>query len=885
MIWPFENDTSFVIKKLADRSFRANKMRNVIAIIAIALTAILFTSLFTLGIGVKESTRQANMILSGGDGHAKLIHMDEAEYETISGHPLVKEIAYCRKLADSVDNEALLKRLTLFEYYDEIGLKYLSIEPTSGHMPIEENEVITDTATLDLLDVPHEIGEEITLTLTVHNQQITRSFVLAGWWESYPGVNYGTIAASKAYVQAHTAELTDTYDQDHVETGTITALVKFENDDNIENDLETVLKESGYSSDVSSASYINAAASPLYTSSESSTDRGTNSALACALLAFLLSGYLIIYNIFQISVIRDIRFYGLLKTIGTTGKQIRAIIRRQALFLSCMGIPLGLGLGWLTGCALVPLMMKQTFGGTMDVQIKADPKIFAGSILFALLTVFISTARPGRIAAKVSPVEAVRYTDVSCRTKMKKRKSSRTNVIRMARANLGRNKKKTFLVVISLSLAVVLLQATYTFALGFDMDKFLEKWVVSDFILGDADYFQYHYQGSGEALPQEDIAAVEAEGGITESGRIYANRLGVMEYVTEDLYREYFRGTDPEMIEEMLAKEERDADGKVKINAAFYGMEEYPLSQLNVFEGDIADLYDPEKNAIAAVYMEDDYGAVIEGSQWAKVGDTVKVRYVYEWEYSDAKTGEIIPKEQVDVYEGEVIAKEKEYQDVSYKVAACVTVKQAMGYRFYGDHQFVLNAQVYQRDRKSADVMSYLFNTEKENLSSMQSFLQNYTEHVNPVLDFESKSRYIEAFDGYRTMFLIVGTGLSFIIGLIGILNFFNAILTSISVRRREFAMLQSIGMTGKQLKRMLICEGLLYGIFAVACSAVLCAAFGYLIKAVVSGMFWFFTYRFTLLPVIVVIPVFAAFGILLPLFCYRSVAKQTIVERLRLGD
>ena len=76
-------------------------------------------------------------------------------------------ICLTSSLADSVDNEALLKRLTLFEYYDEVGLKYLSIEPTSGHMPIEENEIITDTATLDLLDVPHEIGEEITLTLTV----------------------------------------------------------------------------------------------------------------------------------------------------------------------------------------------------------------------------------------------------------------------------------------------------------------------------------------------------------------------------------------------------------------------------------------------------------------------------------------------------------------------------------------------------------------------------------------------------------------------------------------------------------------------------------------------------------------------------------------------
>lgn len=150
MTWPFENDTSFIIKKLADRSFRANKMRNMIAVIAIALTTILFTSLFTLGIGVKESTEKANMILSGGDGHARFINMSESEYDTIREHPQIQEIAYCRKLADSVDNKVLSKQITLFQYYDDIGLKYLSIEPTSGHRPAAENEIMMDTTTLDL---------------------------------------------------------------------------------------------------------------------------------------------------------------------------------------------------------------------------------------------------------------------------------------------------------------------------------------------------------------------------------------------------------------------------------------------------------------------------------------------------------------------------------------------------------------------------------------------------------------------------------------------------------------------------------------------------------------------------------------------------------------
>ena len=134
-------------------------------------------------------------------------------------------------------------------------------------------------------------------------------------------------------------------------------------------------------------------------------------------------------------------------------------------------------------------------------------------------------------------------------------------------------------------------------------------------------------------------------------------------------------------------------------------------------------------------------------------------------------------------------------------------------------------------------------------------------------------------------MFLIVGGSLSFIIALIGILNFFNAILTSIYSRRKEFAMLQSIGMTGRQLKQMLIYEGLIYGMLTIITSAVLSFLTMPILANAVSSMFWFFTYRFTLLPLLFVIPIFAVLGILLPLVSYRNVARQTIVERLHMGE
>ena len=133
-----------------------------------------------------------------------------------------------------------------------------------------------------------------------------------------------------------------------------------------------------------------------------------------------------------------------------------------------------------------------------------------------------------------------------------------------------------------------------------------------------------------------------------------------------------------------------------------------------------------------------------------------------------------------------------------------------------------------------------------------------------------------------RSMFLLLGGALSFIVGLVGVLNFFNAILTGILARKRELAVLQSIGMTGKQLKTMLVYEGLFYALGAAAISLALTLILGPAAFTAVGNLFWFFTYRLTLVPFLVVIPIFALLGILVPLGVYRSVARHTIVERLR---
>ena len=245
------------------------------------------------------------------------------------------------------------------------------------------------------------------------------------------------------------------------------------------------------------------------------------------LAVMVLTGYLVIYNIFQISVANDIRHYGLLKTIGTTPRQIRALVRWQALALSVGGIPVGLALGYALGAALAPSI--QAILSYDRITISRSPWIFLLAAAFSLGTVLLSCARPGRLAGRVSPIEALRYTDAEAPRRKRaaraprpvyraahKAKAPRRGPAGMAAANLRRTPRKTALAVASLALAVGLLQITCALALGFDLDKYLANYVLTDFVLADAGYFKH--AGGGGDLTEADIAAVEATGLAEEIG-------------------------------------------------------------------------------------------------------------------------------------------------------------------------------------------------------------------------------------------------------------------------------------------------------------------------------------------------------------------------------
>ena len=148
-------------------------------------------------------------------------------------------------------------------------------------------------------------------------------------------------------------------------------------------------------------------------------------------------------------------------------------------------------------------------------------------------------------------------------------------------------------------------------------------------------------------------------------------------------------------------------------------------------------------------------------------------------------------------------------------------------------------------------------------------------------MNYDSKANYVQSFNSMTSLIITIGGALSVIIGLIGIVNFINSVLTSIITRQKEFAMLQSIGMTGRQLKQMLSYEGLYYAVGTIMASLIVGVLFSLIIVQAITSSFWFFTYHFVIWPMLVVYPFLILLTAIIPTILYREFAKISIIERL----
>ena len=840
-----------LIRTLAIRKLRASKARNIVAIIAIALTATLFTTLFAIGGNVVKSMQDATMRQVGSSSHGGLKFLTQAQYDHIKESPLLKDISY-NIILGIAENEGLRKSQTEIRYSEDKSAEWSFSYPTTGDMPRSGKEIACSTITLDLLGVPHELGQKVPLTFTLYGQKITEEFTLCGFWQGD-----GVMMAQQAWVSREylddlvtMPEVID-WNSPDAYAGTISADVWFSNSFNIESKMDELIAERGYA-----PGEINTGVNWAYMTS-GAPDPTMMLVAALVILLILASGYLIIYSVFSISVAGDIKFYGLLKTIGATGKQLKRIVRGQALTLSAAGIPLGFLLGFTLGYALTPVVTEITALKGMD-SVSVNPLIFVFSGLFSLITVFISCRKPGRIAAKVSPVEAVRYTEV--RTGRKKEKRARkVTALSMAAANVTRNKAKLAVVVASLSLSVILLNSVVSVVNGFDMELYLENQMSTDFLISHYSVLspmtaEDDYQGVDESV-REEIKALPGLTGyadiyfsedmshkLTESGRSNMNE--ILD-ATEALIMEGW-GTWPGTVENIAAARA----GTVPLH--IYGMGNLAVEAI-------------DHNLDFEKLKSGDYVIVLE-YMMGGVAENMGVNSIY------------LPGEKLTLTNAEGETREFE----------ALAVAKNYPYSMSAQHSHLLDSTVIMADNIFKDFygntapMTTVFNVEDENLAAAEKWLTGYIENRNPDLAYRSREYYKAEFESLRRTYMMLGGGMAFILAMIGILNFINAVFTSITSRRKELAMLQSVGMTGKQLKTMLFGEGAAYALITVLASATVGIPVSRLIVQALAGDMWFFRWNLNLTPTLAALPVLLAICAAIPLICYRFIQKTSVVERLR---
>ena len=833
----FGNNNRPVLKLLAKRSLKAQK--NTIAVLAIMLATLLFTSLFTIAISLQIAMQESNMRTTGTSAHAGIKRLSWEEYEKLSSDTGIKDIGYSIIIGNAVGDD-FNKTPTELRYGDETYAELTFNTPDTGHLPEQKNEIATSRIVLDAMGLPDKVGTQMELTFTTDTDTFTDTFTLCGIWDGDAVAYRQTMLLSKAYTEQVAPVIHGETDgtTPPVGTGYIDAVMMMPTAWNIEKQALEVTSKYGLDERVS----INDAYGMATVSLSSMLP------LVTGIAVIFIAGYLLIYNVFYISIAQDIRFYGMLKTLGTTARQIRKIVYKKAIKLSLMGIPIGLLLGWPIGRLLLPAIVNML---TDDIRIvtTVNPLIFLVAIVFSAITVFISCQKPAILAAKVSPMEALHYIEQTG-GKKKQRRSKHISTMMMAKNNLTRNKKKVMIVTLSFALSIVLLNSVYTYVTSFDFDKFVADFSLTDFTVSDTTVINNYAPYNTANVSQDFISQAESLNGLEDIGNIYlwTSKQPLSE---NDLARlQELSASSSDIANELENYRVRQEHG---VNV--YGLDDFPAEYVQVLDGE---LNTEQWKAGTGVYV----------TPLRMMGDGSLCLY---------KPGDQISVTQLDG------------TNKVYDVLAVVSIPSALQTPLQVDMglDYIFPTNELLENMVSADqpAMKTIFNVDNEYQLATENWLKNYTTNTDTALDYLSKVTLRQTFDGMINMYRLVGGALCAILALIDILNFINSMMTSILSRYKELAMLQSVGMTGRQVKQMLMIEGIGYSALGLICSLLISIVGSLTVVRMMGAELSYFTWHFTLLPVFLCVIPLVLITAFVPLVCYNKMAQKTVVERLRIAE
>ena len=869
----FGNNNTEVIKRLSKRYFKKNRVRNLAAILAIMLTAFLFTSITSLVFSMSSSIQLSMQMQKGSKADGDIRYLTEEQYQELQDSDFIKE-AGCRRFVGFASNAS--GHMVEINYADPVQQELTFCTPTHGKAPKKANEIATTDQALEALGVKAKIGERVLVEFTLRGKTYQYEMVVSGWWEAANDTG-SLMIVSEQFLKDNPDLFINTYAKDREIAGTYMADVVLKDKRHIQKQLqEFALSVGGEPEQMNADNYIACSQNQV---GNAMLQPGMMMSAIVFVLLFVVSGYLLIYNIFDISVMQDVRQYGLLRTIGTSTRQIKKIVNRQAIWLTLIGLPLGLIFGFLVSKMLLPIVMKFFQANSLNaMKVSVSPLIFLIAAVFTIFTVIISTRKPAKKAAKISPLEAIRYTGQENKKTKKTKRTHGAKLSYMAFSNLGRNKRRSVFIVLSMLLCIVLFNSIIVSTQSMDEEKWISRSTKTDFTVYNSvavngvSPFQYREDG----LPASVVDLINQQKGVEKERILYRNTRDDSD-VTVDYKFENLVCIAEETEEDYVSKAYENGSSLRIVPGTEDGYFGNVFGVSEAFWKDVT-IYEGENNPdILKKKMESgDYvivGTIIDRltgeaedetqlQQQLQVGDSI----TFSKDGKEEKTCTILAK-------ATVVATEYE------------TYAGANGATYIGgDAPFLYMSDTkFKELYEEPTIFSYSFDAEQGEKENLEGLLADFTGE-NTSVAYTSTKLLQEQLASNRNIVLLVGGMIGVILAFAGLINFTNMMVTNIITRRHEFAAMQSIGMTSRQLRRLIMDEGLYYAAGADVIGGLLAAILGTtVLKNVLnSPSMWYFTLRFTLVPALFIAVIYLILAAVIPVIVLHFFNKGSVVERLR---
>lgn len=554
---------------------------------------------------------------------------------------------------------------------------------------------------------------------------------------------------------------------------------------------------------------------------------GMETIAACIMIAILVIvvSAVVIYNIFQVGIVQKIQEYGKIKALGTTRKQMKSMIFREGMMLATVGVPfglfLGVGAGKIIFYCLENEQMKNIVEGQFVRASVVSLPILLLVVLVSVLTVWLALKKPMKIVSSVSPVEAVRYQENMKRRNNTRKGKEKISVWGMTMANLSANRRRTAATICTMGLSCVLFVALSNFAGNIDNEYETRKAVKYGYF-----FLKLDYTLNDEAYPENNLESIRKENPLGEELQEKIKQIdGVTDVITRNI---------------IAAKEEKQGFGEA--------------SSVVVFDRDTWEKYAGEEACIGTL----DYDSAARENGIA-----------YTWSYFMKENG----------YElGQTI--ELELSDGDRTVPYTGTLQ---GSFENVEADWAITEDTWKSlgltETTTGDIWVDCKEKDVQKVEAALRKLLTGVEHVEMVT-YENAMKQTEM--GTRMMQGGI-YGLIGILGCIGFLNMANTIITGVVTRKRELGILQAVGMTNRQLNRMLQLEGIIFSAGTVMVSLLIGSPLGYALFSYgkKKSIYGLNEYHFPWLEIGVMVCIIVIMQGVLSFLLSRNVRKETLVERI----